>query len=164
VATLVRRLNATTAAIESDAAPALAELRGALVAGRDAARTLDATTAAVGTEVASSASAFRGTADDLRAILREPAWRSLGNETLAAVEDVRRAIAKLDGLAATVERIAEENRADIRAAIDNLKRASGEMRAAARHVREQPASLLVEHPPVEKPIPDPLPLRESESP
>ena len=164
VSILARRLSATAAPIESEAAVAVAELRATLVAGRQAARTFDATVAALGSEVALSAAAFRARADDLGAILQDPAWRSLGPEALAALQDVRRAVARLDAVAHEAERLAQENRGDVRAAVENLRGASVEARGAARRVRESPASLFVEHPRVEKSIPDPLPPLDKEVP
>jgi ABC-type transporter Mla subunit MlaD len=157
VATLVRRLTDLTANVSSDAQAAVKEMRGALVAVRDAARTLDASTAAIGSEAALSAASFRAAADDVHAILKDPAWASLGGEALAGVADARRAIAKLERAADDVERVLKENRGDLRDSMQSLKRASGDVRAAARRVRESPASLVVEHPPAEKPSPDPLP-------
>jgi phospholipid/cholesterol/gamma-HCH transport system substrate-binding protein len=159
VAAVARRLNAATATVASDAVAAVAELRAALVACRGAARTLEATMAAIGSEANLSGAAFRATSEDLRAILQEPAWRSLGGEVLATVEDIRRVVAKLETAAGDAERLAQENRGDVRALVENLRRASSDARTAARRVRESPASLLVEHPPLEKPIPDPLPPR-----
>ncbi|HZU96352.1 MAG TPA: MlaD family protein [Planctomycetota bacterium] len=164
VATLVRRLGATTAAIESEAAPAIADLRAGLVAFRGAARALEATTGVIGSDVAASAQAFNMTAGDLHGILADPAWRSLGGEVLAAVQEIRRTVEKLERVAHEVEGSAGENRADVRAAVENLKRATGDLRIAARRVRESPASLVVEHPPVEKPIPDPTPPGEGSRP
>jgi phospholipid/cholesterol/gamma-HCH transport system substrate-binding protein len=164
VATIVRRLGATTAAIESDAAPAVAELRAALVALSGAARALEATTGAIGSDVAASAAAFNATAGDLHGILADPAWRSLGGEVLATVQEIRRAVEQLERVARDVQSVTGENRADVRAALENLRRATGDLRIAARRVRESPASLVVEHPPVEKPIPDPMPPGERNHP
>ncbi len=158
VATLARRLSAATAAVETDALAAVVDLRQTLVAARDAARTLDANTAVIGSEVAQSGAAFRATAEDLQSLLRDPAWKSAGSEVLAALEDARHAIATIDRVGTRAEQLAAENQGDVRVAIENLRRASADVRIAARRVRESPASLIVEHPSAEKAIPDPEPL------
>jgi ABC-type transporter Mla subunit MlaD len=164
VAALAHRLNTTTAAIESQVAPTVADIREALEAWRDTARGVDASTAAIASQVALSSEAFRGTASDVRTILRDSAWQSLGPEVLAAVEDARRALARLERAASMAETVTAENRDDVRAAVESLRHASSDVRATARHVRESPASLVIEHPRREKPIPDELPPSERDHP
>jgi phospholipid/cholesterol/gamma-HCH transport system substrate-binding protein len=154
VAALARRLGATTATIDSEAAPAIADLRAALRALKDAARTFDATTAAVGSEALASGSAFRATASRVEEILSDPAWRSLGTEVAGGVEDARRAIERLDKAASEAEQVVQENRSSVRATIENLRRASGDARAATRELRESPSSLFRENKTAEKSIPD----------
>lgn len=161
VARLARRLEATTAAIESETSEVSLELRRTLVAGRESAAVLGATAASIGTEAATTAAALREGLEPLRAIARDPAWRELGPEVLDAVRDVRRASQRLEGAAGAAEGLARENEGDVRALVQDLRAASAELRALARRVGQDPASVLVEHPPREKEIPEPLPPREA---
>lgn len=146
------------------AADALRELRGALVATRDAARAVEGTAAAIGTDVRAGVTTLRGVGDDVRGLLADPAWRSVGPDLASALQELRAAAAAIESAAAVVARVGEESEGDVRAALHDLRRTSGDLRAVARKLRESPASLVVEHPPVEKPFPDPPPARPKQAP
>jgi phospholipid/cholesterol/gamma-HCH transport system substrate-binding protein len=149
---------------EAEARATVRELRDALVATRDAARGIQATAAAVGTGVEAGVQALRDTTSDLRALLAEPAWREAGPELVGALRDLRRATGAVERAASAVSEVGEQNQADLRALVLDLRRAGGDVRAVARRVRESPASLLVEHPRPDKPFPDPLPAHSEEAP
>ncbi len=159
VALLAHDLRGSGAQVEA----ALEELRLTLVALREGVGTASATAAAIGTDVRTGVEALRATTDDVRAVVSDPAWRSLGPALLAAIEDLRRATATLDRAAASVAAIGEENRGDVRAILEELRRASVDVRGAARRVRDTPSSLVFDRAPPEKPFPDPLPARHEEA-
>jgi hypothetical protein len=157
VTSLVHTLSAAAPELEADVRATLAELRRTLVATREAARSLRAGVDTLSAELVTDGASLRATAADLQRLLEDPAWRGLGGDAVAAVDDVRRLTARLDALAASLDGLVGENRGAVRAITGDLRRASGDLRAAARRVRESPASLLHEHPLAEKPVPDPAP-------
>jgi phospholipid/cholesterol/gamma-HCH transport system substrate-binding protein len=160
VAVLARDLRDSGAQVEA----VLEELRRALVSVRAGADTATATVAAIGTDVHAGIESLRATTEDVRAVVADPAWRSIGPALLAAIEDLRRATATLDRAAASVAAIGEESRDDVRAILAELRRASGHVRGAAGRVRDSPSSLLFDRAPPEKAFPDPLPDPHEEAP
>lgn len=171
VAGLADRLGQMALSYEDDVQAALDALRAALLAAADAARAFEATNGvigrevqatgptlrAVGQEVQATSAALRQTANDAGVLLRDPALRSLGQETVLAVQELRRVAASLAEAAATLAQVARENREDVRALVQTLRQTAGEARAVVREVRARPSSLVFEQPTVEKPFPDPMP-------
>lgn len=152
VALLAHDLRGSGAQVEL----ALEELRVALIALREGAGVATATAAAIGTDVHVGVEALRATTEDVRAVVADPAWRSVGPALLGAIEDLRRATAALDRAATSVAGISEESRGDVRAILEELRRASVDVRGAARRVRDSPSSLVFDRAPVEKAFPDPI--------
>lgn len=160
VAVLARDLRDSGAQVEV----VLEELRRALVAVRAGADTATATVAAVGSDVHTGVESLRAATEDVRAVVADPAWRSIGPALLAAIEDLRRAIATLDRAATSVAAIGEESRDDVRAILEELRRASVDVRGVTRRVRDRPSSLVFDRAPTEKDFPDPLPEPHGEAP
>ncbi|MCO5166200.1 MAG: MlaD family protein [Planctomycetes bacterium] len=157
LADTVKRLGVMAEAWGDDVQAALVELRATLVAGQGAARALEGAASAIGSEVQATGVALRATAGDASTLLRDPSWPALGQETVAAVQDLRRVAAALERAAAALAEVAGENRDDVRALVLDLRRTAAEARGAAREVRQRPSSLLYDLPAAEKPFPDPLP-------
>ncbi|MBX3468283.1 MAG: MCE family protein [Planctomycetes bacterium] len=152
-----RDLAEVTGRLGEEVQAALVELRAALAAGQGAARAFEAAAAAIGSEVQASGAVLRGTARDASTLLRDPSWPALGQETVAAVQDLRRVAAALERAATALAAVAGENREDVRALVLDLRRTAAEARGAAREVRQRPSSLLYDVPGAEKPFADPLP-------
>lgn len=168
---VVRRVGETALSFEDEVQAALDALRASLQAAGDAARAFEsmagvigaevqatgATLRAVGQELQATSAALRSTAQEAGALLRDPSWRAVGEETAQAARELQRMAAALAEAAAALTQVAHENQDDVRALVQTLREAAGEARAAVREVRARPSSLVIDRPTLEKPFPDPLP-------
>lgn len=171
LAGMARRMGEVAASFEDDLQATLDALRAALLAAADAARAFEATAGvigretqataaslrAVGQEVQATSAALRQISQDASALLRDPGVQAVGQETVLAVQELRRAAAALTEASAALTQVARENREDVRALVQTLRQTAGEARATVREVRARPSSLVFEQPTIEKPFPDAMP-------
>lgn len=151
MADVAKRIGAST----GEAGEVLGDMRRSIGAVGSAARTFESSMALIGSQVDTNGRAVSELLDD-------PATRELPGElreTLAAFRDAAR---EMERAAASVTRISHQNRGQLRAAVDDLRRASADVRATARRVKSSPSSLLMGQPLQDKPPPDPLPGEEEE--
>lgn len=171
LAGVVRRAGDMLVSFEDELQRALDALHAALVAATDAARGFEATAGVIGSETRATATTLRAlgedltatsaslrrTSDDAGALLRDPAVRALGQETVLAVRELQQVASALARAAETLAQVARENRDDVRALVRTLRETAGEARAAVREVRARPSSLVFDRPTLDKPFPDAMP-------
>lgn len=157
LAGVARKVGSMVVSFEDDLQRALDALHAALVAVTDAARGFEAATGVIGRETQATSASLRRTSDDAGALLRDPAVRALGQETVQAVRELRQVAAALAVAAEALAEVARENRDDVRALVQTLRETASEARAAVREVRARPSSLVFDRPTVDKPFPDAMP-------
>lgn len=158
----VSRVASDATGMTAEVSLTMAELRATLASAQEAAQAIAATATTLGDQAQQLGGALETTTERAGELLAEPA--QLRGELTGAVQAIHKAMDELRRTSALLGGVAADNRADLRATIGALRRASAELHEAARQVRRSPSSLLTDRPTPEKPFPDPLPPPEQEEP
>lgn len=178
---LVERVDRFLAQHEEGLGATLAETRGLVTDGRGALAAVGSAARGIDASVGEAAASLTATSTALRDLIEDPALQGLParadgvltradrtlaeadvaalvSDSRAAVRDLRRLEATLQASAEDLRVVTEAGRDELPGALRDLRRAARDVEAAAGALRRDPSRLVTGGaPPVEKPIPDPLP-------